>query len=40
MDSPIGSFVAQTFDDLWRDPKTVTLEAYFESIPTANPQAA
>src|SRR5262245_19520296 len=28
MDSPVGVFVEKTFDDLWRDERTVTLESY------------
>lgn len=28
-DSPLGGFVEKTFDDLWRDEQTVTLEAFF-----------
>lgn len=28
-DSPLGGFVDKTFDDLWRDEKTLTLEDYF-----------
>ena len=27
-DSPLGEFVEKTFDDLWRDERTVTLEEY------------
>jgi len=30
MDSPIGGFVDKTFDDLWRDEQTVTLEDFLQ----------
>jgi hypothetical protein len=33
MDSPIGEFVEKTFDDLWRDEKTTTLEEYIRAHP-------
>ncbi len=29
MDSPVGGFVEKTFDDLWHDPQTQSLEAFF-----------
>lgn len=29
VDSPLGGFVEKTFDDLWRDEKTVTLDDFF-----------
>ena len=29
IDSPLGGFVEKTFDDLWLDEKTVTLDDYF-----------
>ena len=35
MDSPVGEFVEKTFDDLWRDPKTITLEEYIRDHPEA-----
>lgn len=35
MDSPIGVFVEKTFEDLWRDEQTVTLERYLEQFPPA-----
>ncbi len=35
MDSPVGEFVEKTFDDLWRDAKTVTIEEYIREHPDA-----
>jgi hypothetical protein len=35
MDSPIGLFVERTFDDLWRDEQTVTLEEYSRHVAPA-----
>jgi hypothetical protein len=40
MDSPIGIFVEKTFDDLWRDERTVTLEDYSHQHPSPGSQAA
>ena len=40
MDSPIGVFVEKTFDDLWRDELTVTLEDYLRQLPRASPLAS
>ena len=39
MDSPIGVFVEKTFDDLWRDERTVAFEDYLQQLPSANAQA-
>ena len=39
MDSAIGVFVEKTFDDLWRNERTVTLEDYLQQSPTASSQA-
>jgi hypothetical protein len=33
LDSPLGVFVERTFDDLWRDEKTIRLEDYRGSQP-------
>ncbi len=33
MDSPVGVFVERTFDDLWRDARTVSLEEYLRQGP-------
>jgi hypothetical protein len=30
LDSPLGAFVEKTFDDLWSDSQTMTLEAYLQ----------
>ena len=34
MDSPVGVFVERTFDDLWRDARTVSFEEYLRQLPT------
>jgi hypothetical protein len=39
MDSPVGVFVEKTFDDLWRDERTVTLEDYLQQCPPSNSPA-
>ena len=36
MDSPIGGFVDKTFDDLWRDEQTVTLENHLQCQAASN----
>lgn len=33
LDTPIGVFFERTFDDLWRDPKTVPLDQYVPAPP-------
>jgi hypothetical protein len=33
VDSPLGVFVTTTFDDLWRDERTIPLEAYPGRLP-------
>jgi hypothetical protein len=35
-DSPLGEFVEKTFDDLWRDERTVILDEYLPQLPPAN----
>ncbi len=35
-DSPLGEFVEKTFDDLWRDERTVTLDEYSPQLPPAS----
>ena len=37
MDSPVGEFVEKTFDDLWRDSKTITIEEYIRDHPEVVP---
>jgi hypothetical protein len=37
-DSPIGDFVEKTFDDLWRDSQTVSLEEYLLAHPDDLPK--
>jgi len=39
MDSPIGVFVEKTFDDLWRDERTVPFEDYLRQVPASSAQA-
>jgi hypothetical protein len=38
MDSPIGVFVEKTFDDLWRDERTIPLTEYLQQTPSSSPQ--
>jgi hypothetical protein len=38
-DTPIGSFVERTFDDLWQDKRTVRLEEYCRESAKAEPPA-
>jgi hypothetical protein len=35
MDSPVGVFVEKSFDDLWRDERTVPLEDYLQQVPSS-----
>jgi hypothetical protein len=37
LDTPIGKFVEKTFDDLWRDERTIPLEDYLKRLPPAEP---
>ena len=38
MDSPIGVFVEKTFDDLWHDDQTITLDDYLRQLPSPSPR--
>ncbi len=37
VDSPVGDFVEKTFDDLWRDERTMTLQVYVDQLPPIVP---
>jgi hypothetical protein len=37
LDTPLGQFVEKTFDDLWRDERTIFLEDYLKRLPPSEP---